>query len=121
MRVLLGIVAIASIGTLVGCASPKPEQTAALLVGPTAPMSENAKAEALIAKSIETGKPLMTSEGRLLVCKNEQATTTRLRHRKVCLTKEEWEQRTQNAQEAFKEADRPGLPPTGLEPRPPGQ
>lgn len=117
MRPLLCVVAIA----LAGCASPKP--TTALVVDPTAqaPMSEDAKAEALIAKSIETGKPIMTSTGRLLVCKNEQATTTRLRHRKVCLTKEEWEQRAQNAQEAFKEADRPGLPPTGLEPRPPGQ
>lgn len=113
MRVLFGIVAIAFVGTLIGCASPKPTQ--ALVVSQTAPMSEDAKAEALIAKSIETGKPVMTSEGRLLVCRNEQQTDTRLRNRKVCLSKEEWDARTDSARDAFQDTKRGSeeLPPRG--------
>jgi hypothetical protein len=113
MRVLLGIVAIAFVGTLIGCASPQPTQ--ALVVSETAPMSEDAKAQALIAKSIETGKPVMTSEGRLLVCKTESVTNTRLKDRKVCLTKEEWSARTDSARDAFQDTKRGSeeLPPRG--------
>jgi hypothetical protein len=113
MRVLLGIVAIAFVGTLTGCASPKPTQ--ALVVGPTSPMSEDEKAKALIAKSVETGKPVMTTEGNLLVCKTESVTNTRLKDRKVCMTKEQWAARTDSARDAFQDTKRGSeeLPPRG--------
>jgi hypothetical protein len=113
MRVLIGIVAIAFAGTLIGCASPKPTQ--ALVVGPTSPMSEDEKAKALIAKSIETGKPVMTTEGNLLVCKTESVTNTRLKDRKVCMTKEQWAARTDSARDAFQDTKRGSeeLPPRG--------
>jgi len=108
MRSWFVVIAVA----LAGCAAPKPAPPPVASVGP-APLSENDRAQAMIAKSIETGQPIVTNDGRALVCKQESVTNTRLRNRKVCLTKEEWAKRTDSARDAFKESDQPGLPPKG--------
>jgi len=100
------------VGLLLGCASPQPATAPVASVGP-APPSESDRAKAAIAKSIETGEPIQTSDGSKLVCKQESVTNTRLRNRKVCLTEQQWAQRTDTARDAFKESDQPGLPPKG--------
>lgn len=96
--------------TLMGCASPQPAATAV-----TAQETDQQRAERLIDFSAESGEPINTSDGQKLLCKKEGVTNTRLKSKKICLTPEQWQARTNNARDAFQEAVGAGeeLPPKG--------
>ncbi|MFC4309553.1 hypothetical protein ACFPN2_10725 [Steroidobacter flavus] len=100
--------------TLIGCASPKP---AAPEAGPAvaAKETDDQKAQRLIKYSVESGEPINTADGKKLVCKQESVTNTRLKNKKICLTPEQWQARTDNAKEGVQDATRSGeyLPPKG--------
>jgi hypothetical protein len=98
---------------LVGCASPKP---AAPNAGTEmAKETDQQKAQRLINYSVESGNPINTADGQKLICKQESVTNTRLKNKKICLTPEQWQARTDNAKDSFKEARDAGdyLPPEG--------
>lgn len=109
----ISLVLTVCLAAVAGCASPKPaEPTAA-----TAEVKETDKqrAERLINFSAESGEPINTSDGKKLICKKESVTNTRLRDKKVCLTPEQWQARTNNAKDSFREAldTSESLPPKG--------
>lgn len=89
--------------TLIGCASSPP-------AAPTAAAQETdeQKAQRLINYSVESGDPINTSDGKQLICKQEGVTNTRLKTKKVCLTPEQWQARTDGAKDGMREAMRAG-------------
>jgi hypothetical protein len=98
---------------LAGCASPKPVAPSA---GPAAAKeTDQQRAERLINYSVASGEPINTADGQKLICKQESVTNTRLKNKKICLTPEQWQARTDNAKDAFKDARDAGdyLPPEG--------
>ena len=94
---------------LIGCASPKPAEPGPALAKET----DAQKAQRLIDFSVETGEPINTADGKKMICKQESVTNTRLKNKKICLTPEQWQARTDNAKDSFKEARDAGdyLPP----------
>lgn len=98
---------------LIGCASPKPAETG---VGPAmAKETDQQRAQRLINYSVESGEPINTADGKKMICKQESVTNTRLKNKKLCLTEEQWQARSANAGDSFKEARDAGeyLPPEG--------
>jgi hypothetical protein len=89
---------------LLGCAAPKPAATVASAT--PAPESDAQRAQRLINYSVETGEPINTADGKKMICKQETVTNTRLKNKKVCLTEEQWAERTNNARDNMGEAQR---------------
>lgn len=104
---------------LVGCASPgpAPSATAAATATTATPKQESEKerAQRLINYSVASGETINTSDGKKMVCKQESVTNTRLKNNKICLTEDQWLERSANAKDGFQEAKRAGdhLPPKG--------
>jgi hypothetical protein len=98
---------------LIGCASPKPAEPQAGQA--LAKETDAQKAQRLIDFSVESGEPINTADGKKMICKQESVTNTRLKNKKICLTEEQWQARTDNARDSFKEARDAGdyLPPEG--------
>jgi hypothetical protein len=46
-----------------------------------------------------------------IVCREESVTNTRLKNKKVCLTRAEWRAREEAAKDSFRDANRHGVPP----------
>ena len=115
MRPVICLSACLSIGlfALVGCASPKPAAPSAGTE--VAKETDQQRAQRLINYSVDSGDPINTSDGQKLICKQESVTNTRLKSKKICLTPEQWQARTDNAKDSFKEARDAGdyLPPEG--------
>jgi propanediol dehydratase small subunit len=112
MRAVIGL--SICLFTLIGCASPKP---AAPTAAPAVAAEETAeqRAQRLIDYSVQSGDAINTSDGKKLVCKQESVTNTRLKSKKICMTPEEWQARTDNAKDGMRDAVRAGeyLPPKG--------
>lgn len=100
--------------SLIGCASPKPAPTEA---APVAAIKEtdDQRAQRLINYSVESGEAINTADGKKMVCKQESVTNTRLKNKKICLTAEQWAERTNNAKDGMRQAinDSQALPPRG--------
>jgi hypothetical protein len=98
---------------LIGCASSPPAPTP----GPAmaAKESDDQRAQRLINYSVESGEPINTADGKKILCKQESVANTRLKNKKICLTRDEWLARTNSAKESMQEALRSGqeLPPRG--------
>lgn len=92
---------------LIGCASSPP---AAPTAGPAAAAEETdeQRAQRLINYSVESGDPINTSDGKQLICKQEGVTNTRLKSKKVCLTPEQWQARTDGAKDGVRDTMRAG-------------
>lgn len=112
MRAVIGL--SICLFTLIGCVSPKP------VAPPAAPAvaaeeTTEQRAQRLINYSVESGDPINTADGKKLVCRQESVTNTRLKNKKICMTPEEWQARTDNAKEGLRDAVRAGeyLPPKG--------
>jgi hypothetical protein len=93
---------------LSGCASPPPKQA-------TPAQLADERAQRLINNSIENGDAINTADGKSLICRQETVTNTRLKNKKICLTEEQWRERTNNAKDGLDDARRQGeyLPPKG--------
>jgi hypothetical protein len=89
---------------LLGCAAPKPAATVASAT--PAPETDAQRAQRLINYSVESGEPINTSDGKKMICKQETVTNTRLKNKKVCLTEDQWAERTNNARDNMGEAQR---------------
>lgn len=119
MRAALGLSACLglSVGlfTLIGCASPKPVAAGAGPAMAAAKETDQQRAQRLIDYSVDSGDPINTADGKKLVCKQESVTNTRLKNKKICMTPEEWQARTDNAKDGMRDAARAGeyLPPKG--------
>jgi hypothetical protein len=103
-----------SLVALIGCASSPPAApTAGAAVA--AKETEEQRAQRLINYSIESGDPINTADGKKLVCKQEGVANTRLKSKKICLTPEQWQARTDGAKDGMRDAVRAGeyLPPKG--------
>lgn len=102
---------------LIGCASPKPAATTAgpLASGPVKE-TEDQRAQRLVNYSIESGESISTAEGQKLICREERATTTRLKNRKICLTQAQWTERSNSAKDAFQNTVRDAQVPNPKEP-----
>lgn len=96
---------------LLGCASPKPAPTDVAAIKET----DDQRAQRLINYSAESGEPINTADGKKMICKQEGVTNTRLKNKKICLTPEQWAERTNNAKDSMRQAinDSQALPPRG--------
>jgi hypothetical protein len=70
------------------------------------PETDAQRAERLINYSVESGQPIHTADGKKMICKQESVTNTRLKNKKVCLTEDQWAERTNNARGDMDEAQR---------------
>jgi hypothetical protein len=70
------------------------------------------KATAQIAQTPAAQETAATSPSdSKIVCREETVTNTRLKNKKICLTKAEWRAREEAAKDAFRDANRHGVPP----------
>src|SRR5262245_54016041 len=91
---------------ITACSTSQPVAPPSKPQAPTSP--------AAVEKSATTaalGEPMKKKDGTTVYCRRESVTNTRLRDRKVCLTKEEWAARTDSATEAFNDANKQPMPP----------
>jgi cytochrome c5 len=101
--------------TLLGCASPKAVEPNPDPAVAAVKETDDQKAQRLINYSVESGEAINTADGKKIICKQESVTNTRLKNKKLCLTQAEWQTRTANAKDGFKEAldSSQALPPRG--------
>jgi hypothetical protein len=71
--------------------------------------SQTAQAQTQAAKPAKGGGGVANKDGK--VCRTESITNTRLKTRKVCLTPEEWQARSDTAQDAFRETAKSPMHP----------
>lgn len=99
------LVLLALLGT--GCAAgpTEPARTPDKAPVPAA-MQASAKATAEEVKTVR-------KDGTEVICRREPVPNTRLGGQKVCLTREEWDQRASLASEAWREQQRSAMPEVG--------
>lgn len=120
MRLLAPLILVA---LLPACAAnpPAPAESRSVAQQTSNPTSRPAAAVATPAATLASNSPAATvaetktvrKDGTQVYCRREDASNSRLRHVKVCLTREEWDQRATLAREAWTEQQRSGMPETG--------
>jgi hypothetical protein len=107
--------ALIVVALLPACAAnpPAPRQSqsatqpAAAVVAPAATVASNSP-QAPVA-----GTKTVRKDGTEVFCRREPVANTRLGGQKVCLTREEWDQRADLASEAWRETQRSAMPEVG--------